>query len=415
MTGTRLNPVDDQLSLLPIVVVGSVVLDLTPPLLIPEDRVFRDMLTGGHVIELGPLVSRPGGSVSNTGISLHRLGIPVDLIGQIGDDLQGRELKRIFKAEGIAGVHLSVASQHTAYTIVLAPPGTDRIFLHYPGANDHFSADDIDWGAVKHAGILHIGYPALLPRLYADGGRPLAALLERAKAAGATTSMDMCMVPPDSDSAAQDWPAILARVLPLTDILLPGAEEILFFVQREVYDELNMSAGGAPVLSTVELQHVTALGEQLVEMGAGVVGLKMGERGMYARTGSADRLQGFGRVKPAELENWARRELWEPSFQPRRFATATGAGDAAVAGFLAALTRGYGLSNCLRMATALGAQNLEAMDATSSIRSWSETVGLLEEGWPKNHLSIDSAGWRFDASLQAWEGPHELSGSKNIT
>ncbi len=410
MTGTHLNPADDQPSLPPIVVAGSVVLDLTPPLLIPEDRAFRDMLTGGHVIELGPLVSRPGGSVSNTGISLHRLGIPVDLIGQIGDDLQGRELKRIFEAEGVAEVHLSVASQHTSYTIVLAPPGTDRIFLHYPGANDHFSADDIDWGIVERAGIFHIGYPAFLPRLYAGGGRPLAALLERARAAGATTSIDMCMVPPDSDSAAQDWPAILARILPLTDILLPGAEEMLFFEQREVYEALKKRAGDAPPLSAIAPEHVAALGGRLIEMGAGVVGLKMGERGMYARTGSAERLGRFGRIRPAGPGGWACREMWQPSLKPRRFATATGAGDAAVAGFLAALMRGGGLPDCLLAAAALGAQNLEAVDATSSIRSWPETVRLLEAGWPRNALAVDAPGWRFDENQQVWVGPHDRAG-----
>jgi sugar/nucleoside kinase (ribokinase family) len=410
MIGTYLNPADDQPTLPLVVVAGNIVLDLTPPLLIPEDRAFRDMLTGGHVVELGPLVSRPGGAVSNTGISLHRLGVPVYLIGQIGDDLQGRELKRIFEAEGVEGIRLSVTSQHTAYTIVLAPPGTDRIFLHYPGANDHFSADDIDWEIVERAGIFHIGYPAFLPRLYANGGRPLAALLERAKAMGVTTSIDMCMVPPDSDRAAQDWPAILARILPLTDILLPGAEEMMFFVQREVYEALRARAGGGPVLPAITPGHVAALGGRLIEMGAGIVGLKMGERGMYARTGSAERLGRFGRIRPAGPGGWACREMWQPSLRPRRFATATGAGDAAVAGFLAALMRGCSLPDCLLAAAALGAQNLEAVDATSSIRSWPETIRLLEAGWPRNALSVDALGWHLDENRQVWVGPDDQSG-----
>jgi sugar/nucleoside kinase (ribokinase family) len=390
----------------PIVVAGNVVLDMFPALVL-GDAELTDLLIGGQVIEAGPLLTRSGGAVANTGISLHRLGVPVIAIGAVADDLFGGELRAIFRREGLSDAHLRTVSGTSSYTIVLAPPGTDRIFLHYPGPSQTFSAADVDWQAVASAGIFHLGYPSLLPALYAEDGAPLAALLQRVKSLGVTTSVDLSMVPRGSHSAAQDWPAILARVMPYVDIFLPSLEETLFFLRRDLYAALSAAAGREAVLTAIEPEHAAMLGAVLIEMGVGVVALKAGARGMYLRSGSAARLATFGRVGPGDSACWADRELWEPGFQPRRIATATGAGDAAVAGFLAAFARGHNPDDALRYACALGAQNLEAVDATSSIRSWPETTAMVEGDWPHNTLKLDDARWRYDPAAGQWRGPHD--------
>ena len=43
-----------------------------------------------------------------------------------------------------------VPGEGTSYSIVLAPPGIDRVFLHHPGANDTFCADDVNYALVSH-------------------------------------------------------------------------------------------------------------------------------------------------------------------------------------------------------------------------------------------------------------------------
>jgi len=183
---------------------------------------------------------------------------------------------------------------------------------------------------------------------------------------------------------------------------------MLFLLRRELFDDLCAKAKGREVLSVIEPEHVMMLSEMLLEMGAGAVGLKAGYKGFYVRTaGAADRLAAFGRAEPVPLDNWANRELWEPGFRPVHIASATGAGDAAVAGFLAAFVRGSSIESALRYACALGAENLEAMDATSSIRSWEETTRLIEAGWEKNDLALAAPGWRFDAETGQWAGPHD--------
>src|SRR5690606_31503773 len=79
----------------------------------------------------------------------------------------------------------------SSYTIVISPPGIDRVFLHCPGANDTFAAGDVPEEALAEAGLFHFGYPPLMRSMYADGGTELAALLARAKQAGATVSLDL--------------------------------------------------------------------------------------------------------------------------------------------------------------------------------------------------------------------------------
>ena len=63
----------------------------------------------------------------------------------------------------------------TAYGLVLAPPGADRLFLEDPGCNRVFSADDLDYDAVGRSRLFHFGYPPLLETLWNNGGAALLA------------------------------------------------------------------------------------------------------------------------------------------------------------------------------------------------------------------------------------------------
>lgn len=66
----------------------------------------------------------------------------------------------------------------TSYSVILAPAGIDRIFLHCSGANDTFTLDDIDLEKVKGANLFHFGYPSLMRKMYIDGGKELVRLLK---------------------------------------------------------------------------------------------------------------------------------------------------------------------------------------------------------------------------------------------
>ena len=86
-----------------------------------------------------------GGAVSNVGLSLHRLGLPVRLVAKIGNDPLGRLIVERIRAmdENLSSGLARTEGEVTSYTVVLNPPGIDRIFLHCPGANDTFTDDDV--------------------------------------------------------------------------------------------------------------------------------------------------------------------------------------------------------------------------------------------------------------------------------
>lgn len=295
----------------------------------------------GRLSEVGPALFAPGGAVSNTGLALHRLGVPVALVGKLGKDAFGEILVGLFPPSLRRGLR-RVAGETTSYTLVLNPPGADRAFLHCPGANDTFQPQDVPPAILRGARHFHFGYPPLMAALREREGQGLEELLRRARSAGLSVSLDMAMPDPQAPSGRAPWPRILARLLPLVDLFMPSLEEI----------QLMLGAGRAPAQE---------LGPRLREMGAQVVVLKCGTEGLRA----------FAPGGP----------LHQPALRPREFRGSTGAGDAAVAGYLAAQLRGVDLPTRLRYAAAAGAAATEAPDATSGVPSWQELTRRLEAGW----------------------------------
>jgi sugar/nucleoside kinase (ribokinase family) len=149
---------------------------------------------------------------------------------------------------------------------------------------------------------------------------------------------------------------------------------------------------------------LTELSEELMDMGVKVVGFKLGDQGLYLRTGDQAAITSMGAARPSDPANWADKELWSPCFQVDVVGT-TGAGDATYAGLLSALLRGVSAEEAVVAAAAVGACNVEAVDALSGILPWDETMHRVENGWPRHNLSIDTAGWQYNSQLQMWIGP----------
>ena len=66
--------------------------------------------------------------------------------------------------------------------------------------------------------------------------------------------------------------------------------------------------------------------------------LKLGYRGLYLRTAKIDRLNRLGRAAPSNLAAWEDLMIYQPSYKVSVAGT-TGAGDACIAGLLAAFLR----------------------------------------------------------------------------
>jgi sugar/nucleoside kinase (ribokinase family) len=284
------------------------------------------------------------------------------------------------------------------------------LFLHCPGANDGFSAEDVpsDWLASAH--VLHFGYPPVMRRMVEHSGEELARLFRRAKAGGVTTSLDLCAVDPASEIGRLDWRAILAEALPWVDLFTPSLDELLYMLDRPMFDEIA-ARGGVRALLQAKPELPAALGERLLGMGVKMALLKLGDCGAYLRTADATVLSGMGRAKPVDLGAWGDRELWSPCFLVQVVGT-TGSGDATIAGFISGLLRSLSPEAALTAAVAVGACNVEAADALSGVPGWETVQSRLALGWERLKLPCAMPGWRWESDRQLWTGPRDRNSSK---
>jgi len=353
---------------------GHLCLDLIPQM----DHVPLAALSApGKLYEIGPLAISTGGSVSNTGLALHRLGANVRLMATVGDDLLGQIIIAFLRErDPLLAEMIAVKQGHaSSYTIVLSPEKVDRLFLHCTGTNAVFSAEDIDYHLLAAAKCFHLGYPPILPALIANDGQKLAQLFRDAAQMGVLTSLDMALPDPGGASGRANWPRILERTLPHCDVFIPSLEEALFMLRRREFD--LWAASTSQMVSLAELR---AFADEILALGPAIVGFKLGAFGIYIKTAPLSRMQAVS-LESFDCARWADREIYHPAFSANVVGT-TGAGDAAYGGFLLALLRGLPPEECARWACAVGACNVEAADATSGVRSWDETSARLAEGWP---------------------------------
>jgi sugar/nucleoside kinase (ribokinase family) len=391
-----------------IIVAGHTCLDVIPAL--PENCQSLDtLLVPGGLINVGPMVLSTGGAVSNTGLALHRLGVPVRLMGKIGDDTFGRAILDVFRsydptlAEGM----LVAAGEYSSYTLIFSSPNIDRTFLHYPGPNDTFCAADVPDAALADACIFHFGYPPLMRLFYLDDGQELETLLRRVKAHGLVTSLDVSRPDPNAEAGKIDWPALLARLLPQVDVFLPSVEEILLMVDPARYAALEKNG---EVLSQVDGDLLSDLAGRLVEWGVAVAGLKLGNQGIYLRTASDRvRLRVLEECLDLDVRTWMNRELLAPAFCANLVGT-TGAGDCAIAGFLTGILHRLSPEGALTGAVAVGACNVEAADAVSGVPSWKAAQRRIQAGWEQLPVILKLRGWGWNVGQRLWIGPHDRGG-----
>jgi ribokinase len=126
-----------------------------------------------------------GGQGANVAAWLGALGAPVAFVGRVGDDAAGREAVAALAALGV-DVHVAVdGTRPTGCCVVIVEPGGERTMLPDPGANDAPAV--LPDGLLETGDHLHVAGYALLR----EGSRRGAlAALEAAGAAGATTSLD---------------------------------------------------------------------------------------------------------------------------------------------------------------------------------------------------------------------------------
>jgi len=361
-------------------IAGYLCVDIVPGFQKAEQSTsISDLFKPGTLIEIDGLDFSLGGVVANTGMAMKKFNKKVFLNGLIGNDLVGkiaREwLDRYQLSEGIK----TTERGGTAFGIVIAPPGVDRIFLESPGCSKIFDASFIDFEAVSQSRLFHFGYPPLLRLFYLDRGEQLLAMLSRVQEMGVITSLDFSLPDLQSESGKQDWPLIMQRILPFTDIFVPSLEEVLQIMMPDEYAEMMYEAGNAEILDLIPTATIRKIGRMIIDSGVKILLVKAGHRGIYLRTGdisSLNQKDGFNLPE----ENWNNLELWCNAYQAdlSKMKDATGAGDTAVAAFLTAILDGKNPEATLKYAALAGRNNLYCHHIYEELCTWQEMGKEME-------------------------------------
>ena len=359
---------------------GHICLDITPvfPAGKKYDRI-SSLLIPGKLIQIEAADIHTGGSVANTGLALKLLGCDVKLMGKIGDDAFGMMIRNILAQYGAGGLLVDPESS-TSYTIVLAVPGVDRLFLHNPGANDTFTMTDIPDQALEDTALFHFGYPPLMKCTWEHGGTELIALFRRMKEKGIATSLDLAAVDPNSPAAQADWEQILSGVLPFVDFFVPSFEELCWMLDRERYDRLTANGGDITEALDIETE-VKPLAEKVLSMHCRIVLIKCGTSGMLLRSADRETLSEVGNRLRLDTEKWHDRTIVQPCFKADIVRNTTGAGDTSIAAFLAAMLSGRGPAECVMLASAEGACCVTTYDALSGLKPLDELEERIQRGW----------------------------------
>jgi ribokinase len=308
----------------PIIVVGSINMDLVAST--PRVPVAGETLLG-HDFQ-----THNGGKGANQAVAAGRLGYPVRMIGRVGDDAFGKELRTGLESAGVdtAGVATSPGASGVA-VIVVAESGENSIVV-IPGANSHVAPLDLDANIemIRSAGLV-----------LAQLEIPLETVLHLATIC-VRENVPLML---DPAPAAELPPELLEHVTWFT----PNETEAAFFI--------GDSGSGAQEKSSAE----TA--KSLMEKGVQGVVLKLGARGAYIASsdgpggpdGVAESIQPF------------------PAFA----VDTTGAGDCFNGAFAVGLLMGKGPVESARFAAAAAAISVTRVGAQSSMPSLGEVLDKM--------------------------------------
>lgn len=264
-----------------------------------------------------------GGSASIVACGAARLGLRTAVAGSVGDDVFGRFMLGALAERGVdVSPCLVRTGRRTGVTVVL-DRGDDRAQLTAPGAIHDLSADDVGREVLREARHVHVSSYFLQPRLQPGVPR----LLEFARAAGATTSLDTNWDPDE------EWTAGLREALRHLDVFLPNREEA-----TQVSGEADPVAAASAIASR----------------GPATVVVKLGAEGAVA-------VRGEQVVRSPSLAVDA--------------VDATGAGDSFAAGFIAGMLDGRPLEETLALACACGALSTRAVGGTGAQPELEEALG----------------------------------------
>jgi 2-dehydro-3-deoxygluconokinase len=253
-----------------------------------------------------------GGSESNVAIGLARLGHPVVWIGRVGDDAFGHLVAREIRGEGVSTIAL--VDPHAPTGLMVKERRTSSIqrvtYYRAGSAGSALRPEDVPDDIVRGASVLHV--TGITAAVSASARAAVLRSVDIAVGEGVPVSFDLNFR--SALWSKDDALDFYRKLIPLTDVVFASPDEAAIVV------------GDLAAPSEIALA--------LEGLGAGSAVVKLGADGAVASRGGM---------------LFSRAAFAVPAMDT------VGAGDAFVAGYLAAFTTGGALDECLELASAVAA------------------------------------------------------------
>ena len=211
-------------------------------------------------------VKAPGGAPANVAVGLAKLGIDAGFIGKVGADAFGDFLRETL-AQNCVNTDYLIADATSRTTLAFVATRSDGMkditFYRHPGADIQLSPDELDADYIQSAELFHYGSVSLS---HSPSREATLAAIQAAKAGGAMLSYDAnlrLMLWDDADDAKR-W---IWEVLPYADVVKISEEEWEF-----IMGDVSFATGA----------------KRILEQGASLVVVTLGEKGCYYTNGSAE-------------------------------------------------------------------------------------------------------------------------------
>jgi len=253
-----------------------------------------------------------GGADSNVAIGLARLGVEVSWLGRVGDDALGRRVVRDLRAEGV-DVHAPICPARTGLMIKQkrTPHTSEVMFYRADSAGSTLSPQDVPRDAVATADLVHV--TGITAALSPSARATVDAVVDLARSEGVPVSFDVNHRP--SLWHGENPVPVYRSLAERSDIVFAGEDEAHLLLGTTTGDPL-------------------VLAQAIVALGPTEVLIKSGSRGSSGVVGGE--------------------EITAPAISVPVVDT-VGAGDAYVAGYLAARLAGDEAGERIRLATTVGA------------------------------------------------------------
>lgn len=303
-----------------VVIVGSLNMDLVTR----APRLPR----AGETLAGQSFVTVPGGKGANQAVAAARLGASVAMVGCVGDDAYGEQLRTALLAEGIDCQAVTpVSGESTGVALIVVDDSSQNAIVIVAGGNGHVTASVVDSFDALLSGAEVIICQLEVPL------DTVGHVLKRGHELGKTVILNPA---PASGPLPAEWFAWI-------DYLIPNESEATALT-------------GLPVNSTASAD---AAASALLKAGVSKVIVTLGEQG--ALFASASRSEHF----PA------------PKVQP---VDTTAAGDTFVGGFAAALADGKSESDAIRFGQVAAALSVTRSGAQPSIPTFAEVQTSAAQG-----------------------------------